>query len=244
MSTQISGRNPVIEALKANTPINKIFLAKGTTGSTREIKALAREKNIPLQEVEPEKINQLAENKAHQGVLAMMATREYIEIEDLVRGSKEREEPPLLVILDELEDPHNLGAIIRTVDAVGASGVIIPKRRSVSLTETVAKASAGAVEYVPVARVPNLVQTMEYLKQEGFWIVGADAEAEEIYWKSDLKGPLALVVGGEGKGIGRLVKEHCDFLIRLPMKGHINSLNASVSAALILYEVSRQRSME
>lgn len=244
MSDKISGRNPVIEALRAGSPINKIYLAKGTTGSIKEIQALAREKNILIQEVAPDKINAMAENKNHQGVLALVASREYIEIEELVKLTKDQEKAPLLVILDELEDPHNLGAIIRTADAVGAHGIIIPQRRSVGLTETVAKTSAGAIEYIPVAKVNNLVQTIDFLKEQGFWIAGADAQAKQTYWEADLKGPLAVVIGSEGKGIGRLVSEHCDFLIKLPMQGHINSLNASVSAALILYEVLRQRNLK
>ena len=235
MSDKISGRNPVIEALRANRPINKIFLARGTTGSVKEIQALAKENNIIIQEVDSEKINSLAENRNHQGVVALLAARDYIEFEQLIALSKTKGESPLLILLDELEDPHNLGAIIRTVDAVGAHGVIIPKRRSVGLTEAVAKTSAGAVEYVPVARVSNLVQAMEYLKEQGFWIAGADATADQTYWQADLKGPMAIVIGSEGKGIGRLVRENCDFLVKIPLLGNISSLNASVSAALILY---------
>lgn len=241
---QIIGRNPVIEALRAGRTLNKIVMAKGLTGSVKEIVALAREQKIPIQEVDRLSLEKIAEGQNHQGVVALAAAKEYVDLDYILDLAKSKGEHPLLVILDELEDPHNLGAILRTAEAAGVHGVVIPKRRAVGLTATVAKASAGALEYVSVARVTNLAQAMEELKAKGCWIVGAEGEAPEVYWQSNLKGPLAIVIGGEGKGLGRLIKEKCDFLVRLPMKGQIGSLNASVAASLLIYEVVRQREQE
>lgn len=242
MSEIIAGRNPVREALRAGRPINKIVVAKGTgAGPITEIVRLARENNIPVQMVERGNLDKLFQESPHQGVLAYVAPKQYVEVEDILQAAKDKGQDPFIVMLDEINDPHNLGAIIRTVDAVGAHGVIIPQRRSVPLTATVAKASAGAVEYVPVARVTNLDQTIRQLKDLGLWVVGADMEGQDIYWESKLTGPLVLVIGGEGKGIGRLLKERCDMLVRLPMAGNVGSLNASVAAALLVYEVIRQR---
>ncbi|MFZ3171066.1 MAG: 23S rRNA (guanosine(2251)-2'-O)-methyltransferase RlmB [Carboxydocellales bacterium] len=242
MSDKIFGRNPVLEALKGDRSINKLIIAKGTTGgSLSEIRAKALAKKIPIQEVERTNLDSLAEGANHQGVMALVAARDYVEVEDILAIAKQKGEDPLILLLDEIEDPHNLGAILRSADGAGAHGVIIPKRRSASLTETVAKASAGAVEYVPVARVSNIAQTIEVLKQQGIWIVGADALGDKVYWEQDMTGPLGIVVGSEGKGIGRLIKEKCDFLVGIPMKGKISSLNASVATSLILFEVLRQR---
>lgn len=242
MSEIIAGRNPVREALRAGRPINKIMVAKGTgAGPLSEIINLAREKNIPIQMVERTNLDKLNPGAPHQGVVAYAAAKEYVEVEDILEIARARGEDPFIVMLDEINDPHNLGAILRTVDAAGAHGVIIPQRRSVALTSTVAKASAGAVEYVPVARVTNLDQTIRQLKNQGIWVVGADMEGPQIHWKAKLTGPLLLVIGGEGKGIGRLIKERCDMLVRLPMAGRVGSLNASVAAALLVYEVVRQR---
>lgn len=242
MSDKIFGRNPVLEALKGDRSINKLIIAKGTTGgSLSEIRAKALAKKIPIQEVERTNLDSLAEGANHQGVMALVAARDYVEVEDILAIAKQKGEDPLILLLDEIEDPHNLGAILRSADGAGAHGVIIPKRRSASLTETVAKASAGAVEYVPVARVSNIAQTIEVLKQQGLWIVGADALGDKVYWEQDMTGPLGIVVGSEGKGIGRLIKEKCDFLVGIPMKGKISSLNASVATSLILFEVLRQR---
>lgn len=242
MSELIAGRNPVREALKAGRPINKIVMAKGPlTGPLGQIHRLARESNIPVQMVERAHIDKLNPGVPHQGVVAYAAAKEYLEVEDLLEIAQQKGEDPFIVLLDEITDPHNLGAIIRTVDAAGAHGVIIPQRRSVPLTSTVAKASAGALEYVPVARVNNLDQTIRQLKEAGLWVVGADMEGPEVYWEAKLEGPLLLVIGGEGKGIGRLIKERCDMLVRLPMAGRVGSLNASVAAALLVYEVVRQR---
>ncbi|MDA8212870.1 MAG: 23S rRNA (guanosine(2251)-2'-O)-methyltransferase RlmB [Clostridia bacterium] len=242
MSDKIFGRNPVLEALKGDRSINKLLIAKGATGgSLSEIRAKALAKRIPVQEVERPYLDNLAEGASHQGVVALGAARDYVEVEDILAIAGAKGEDPLVLLLDEVEDPRNLGSILRTADGAGAHGVIIPKRRSAGLTEAVAKASAGAVEYVPVARVSNIAQTIDNLKKQGLWIVGTDAQGDKVYWEQDLGGPLGIVVGSEGKGIGRLIKEKCDFLVRIPMKGKISSLNAGVATSLILYEVLRQR---
>lgn len=237
----IFGRNTVMEALKSNRTINKIWLAKGEQkGSVREIVALVKEKRITVQIVERSKLDKMFPHENHQGVAASVASADYVAWQDIVDAARQKGEDPLLVILDELEDPHNLGAILRSVDAVGAHGVIIPKRRAVPLTDGVAKASAGAIEHVPVARVSNLVQVIEELKKQGIWIAGADLHGEYMH-KQDLTGPLAIVVGSEGKGLGKLVRESCDYVVSIPMQGKINSLNASVATGVLLYEVYRQR---
>ncbi len=237
----IYGRNPVLEALRGERSIHKIWLAKGgQKGSAEEILVLARQKHIPVQMVERSRLDAMFPRQNHQGVAADVAAAEYADWREMLETARRRGEDPLLILLDELEDPHNLGAILRSADAAGAHGVIIPKRRAVPLTEGVAKASAGAVEYVPVARVSNMVQTMEALKREGLWIAGASMDGGEMY-RQDLTGPLAIVIGGEGHGLGRLVREHCDRLVSIPMRGKINSLNAAVAAGVLLYEVLRQR---
>ena len=242
MEDVIAGRNSVGEALKSGRPLNKLFIAKGERqGSLRELAGIAKDKGILVQEVEPQRLAQLAPGQRHQGVVAMASPVEYAEVEDILAAAEAKGEAPLLVVLDELEDPHNLGAVLRSVDAAGAHGVIIPKRRSCPLSTTVAKTSAGAVEYAPVARVSNLAQTLDKLKKAGIWVAGCDMDGTENYFEASLKGPLALVIGGEGRGLGRLVKEHCDFLVRIPMQGHVNSLNASVACSLVLYEAVRQR---
>jgi len=242
VSEIIAGRNPVREALRAGRPINKVVMAKGAgAGPLSEIIKLAKENNIPLQTVDRTYLDKLVTGSPHQGVVAYAAPKQYVEVEDILAAARAKGQDPFIVMLDEINDPHNLGAIIRTVDAAGAHGVIIPQRRSVALTPTVAKASAGAVEYVPVARVTNLDQTIRQLKELGLWVVGADMDGPEVYWKANLTGPLLLIIGGEGKGIGRIIKERCDMLVRLPMAGRVGSLNASVAAALLVYEVVRQR---
>lgn len=242
MSELIAGRNPVREALKAGRPINKVVMAKGPlNGPLGEIHRLSRERNIPVQMVERANLDKLNPCVPHQGVIAYAAAKEYVEVEDILEVARQKGEDPFIILLDEINDPHNLGAIIRTVDAAGAHGVIIPQRRSVPLTSTVAKASAGALEYVPVARVTNLDQTIRQLQEQGLWVVGADMDGSEVFWDSKLTGPLLLIIGGEGKGIGRLIKNRCDLLVRLPMAGRVGSLNASVAAALLVYEVVRQR---
>lgn len=236
------GRNSVMEALKSGRSINKLWIAKGDRqGSLREIGTLAKKQGIIMQEVDINRIKDLAGDMRHQGVLAFASPVEYQEWEDVLADVTERGEMPLFILLDELEDPHNLGAILRTCDASGAHCVLIPKRRACPLNATVAKTSAGAVEYVPVAQIGNIAQTIRSLKKAGFWVVGADMDGTENFYDANLTGPLLLVVGSEGKGMGRLTKELCDFLVRIPMHGRINSLNASVACSLLLYEAERQR---
>ncbi len=238
----VAGRNSVLEALKSGRPVNKVLVAKGDRqGSLREIVGQARARGLVVQEVEAAKLAEIAGGVRHQGVVAMVPPVAYAEVEDILAKARALGEPPFLVLLDELEDPHNLGAILRTADAAGVHGVLIPKRRSAPLSATVAKTSAGAVEYVPVARVGNVVQAIEALKKEGLWVVGADMEGDKPYYQADLKGPVLVVVGGEGRGLGRLAREACDFVVRIPMRGKISSLNASVACSLLLYEVYRQR---
>jgi 23S rRNA (guanosine2251-2'-O)-methyltransferase len=238
----IVGRNSVREALKGGRPINKILLARGERhGSVLEIVALARELGLIVQEVETAKLNTLAGELRHQGVVAYASPVAYVDVEDILTAAYDKNEPPFLVLLDELEDPHNVGAILRTADATGVHGVLLPQRRSCPLSATVAKTSAGAVEYVPVAKIGNMTQTIEKLKKQGLWVMGADAEGDCDYFDIDLTGPLVVIVGSEGKGMGRLVKEQCDYLVRIPMRGKITSLNASVACSLLLYEVMRQR---
>ena len=236
------GRNAVTEAPRAGRGINKILLADGDReGQVSEITALAKERGIILQFVERSKIESIAGGLRHQGVLAYVAPVAYAELEDILAKAEAAGEPPFLLLLDELEDPHNLGALLRTADATGVHGVLIPKRRSVPLTATVAKTSAGAVEYVPVARIGNISQTLKALKEKGFWVAGADMDGSQNYYEADLTGPLVLVVGSEGKGMGRLTKEQCDFIVKMPMVGKINSLNASVAGSILMYESMRQR---
>ena len=236
------GRNAVTEALKSGRGINKLWIASGDReGSVAEIAALAKERGIVVQYVERAKIEALAGGHRHQGVLAYVAPVPYAELEDILKAAEAKGEAPFLVLLDELEDPHNLGALLRTADATGVHGILIPKRRSVSLNATVAKTSAGAVEYVPVARIGNIAQTLKKLKEKGFWVAGADMDGEKAYYEADLTGPLVLVVGSEGKGMSRLTKDACDFIVRMPMVGRINSLNASVAGSILMYESMRQR---
>lgn len=241
MAELIAGRNTVIEALKAGRTVNKIILSKGTReGSVREIIGMAKERGIPYQELERHLLDKMTPER-HQGVIAEVAPFNYVEVSDILAKAQEKGEPPFLVILAELEDPHNFGAIIRTSESVGVHGIIIPRHRGVQVTAAVGKVSAGAVEYVPVARVTNLVRTVEELQKAGLWIAAADMDGNKDLWRTNLTGPLAVVIGGEGKGIPRLLKEKCDFLTRIPMKGQIGSLNASVAASILLFEVMRQR---
>ena len=236
------GRNAVTEALKAGRGINKLLLADGDKeGSISEIIALAKERGIIVQTVDRGKIEAVAGGLRHQGVLAYVSPVAYVEVEDILKAAEAKGEAPFLLLLDELEDPHNLGALLRTADATGVHGVLIPKRRCVPLTATVAKTSAGAIEYVPVARIGNIAQTIKKLKDKGFWVAGADMDGSQNYYEADLTGSLVLVVGSEGKGMGRLTKEQCDFIVRMPMVGRINSLNASVAGSILMYESMRQR---
>lgn len=239
---RIEGRNPVMEALKSDREIDKILVQQGERhGSIVKIIAFAKEKKIVVQEVARQKLDALSAIGNHQGIIAFAAMHQYVEIDEILSKAAKKEEPPFVIIAEEITDPHNLGSILRTANAAGAHGVIISKRRSVGLTAAVAKASAGAVEYVPVAKVTNLSRTIEQLKKQGIWIVGTDTQGEQYLYQADLKGPIGLVIGSEGKGMSRLVKEKCDFLIKIPMKGEIDSLNASVAGGVVMYEVLRQR---
>ena len=238
----IEGRNAVIEALRSGETIDKIYLAKGETDKTLgHIASRAREKGIVVVEADRRKLDGMSRTHAHQGVIALAAMREYVSVQSLLDAAAEKGEAPLLVVCDEISDPHNLGAILRTAECAGAHGVIIPKRRSAGLTAIVGKTSAGAVSYMPVARVSNLPATLEELKKKGVWVYGTAAEGTTSLYDADLKGPAAIVIGSEGSGMGRLVREKCDFLVSIPMKGHISSLNASAAAAILLYEAVRRR---
>lgn len=240
----IYGRNSVWELLQSGKPVNKIlFQSEGTGGRFQDIVSHARGQQIPFQFVDKAALDRLTEKAKHQGIVAYVAPREYAEVDDILALAQEKGEEPFILVCDEVEDPHNLGALIRTADAVGAHGVVIPKRRSVSLTATVAKTSAGAIEHVLVARVGNLVQTLKELKKAGCWVSGAEAGGQDVY-DSDLTGSRVLVIGSEGKGLSRLVRETCDEIISLPMKGKVNSLNASVAGSILLYEIHRQRSFK
>ncbi len=242
MDDNILGRNTVLEALKAGRPINRIFILNGANhGPVRDIVALAREKKILLQFVEKSRLDFLSEGQVHQGVIAQAAAKEYADWEQILENVRQQGEVPLFLLLDGVEDPHNLGAILRTADAVGVHCVIIPKHRAVPLTSGVARASAGAIEYVPVAQVTNIAQTIDKLKESGFWVVGTDMQVEHAHFELDLKGPLAVVMGGEGGGLGKLNKDKCDLLVKIPMYGKVNSLNVSVAASVVLYEIVRQR---
>lgn len=241
--SDIVGRQVVLEALRSGQEINKLLVAKGPRqGSIREILALAKEQGIVVQEVERTVLDKLSEGANHQGVLAQIAGISYVELDDLLAKGRDGDWAPFLVLLDGIQDPHNLGSIMRSGEAMGVDGVIIPKRRAVPVTQTVMKASAGAANYVPVCRVGNLATTIDTLKKAGYWIVGADMEGSTCFTQ-DLTGPIALVIGSEGAGLSRLVKDKCDFLSSVPMRGAINSLNASVAAALLMFEVVRQRSV-
>ena len=238
----IEGRNAVIEALRSGETIDKIYLAKGETDKTLgHIASRAREKGIVVVEADRRKLDGMSRTHAHQGVIALAAMREYVSVQSLLDAAAEKGEAPLLVVCDEISDPHNLGAILRTAECAGAHGLIIPKRRSAGLTAIVGKTSAGAVSYLPVARVANLTSVLKDLKKQGVWIFGTAAGASTDLYSADLKGPAAIVIGSEGDGMSRLVAENCDFLVSIPMKGHISSLNASAAAAILLYEAVRQR---
>ncbi len=238
----LEGRNAVTEALKAGRVLDKVYIASGETDSTlNHIASMAKAAGAVVSYADRRKLNAMSPTGAHQGVIAMAAAHTYSTIDDMLETARERGEAPLLVLCDELTDPHNLGAILRTAECAGAHGVIIPKRRSVGLTAVVAKASAGAIEYMKVARVSNLTQAIQTLQKQGVWIYGTAAGGETPLYKADLRGPAAIVIGSEGDGMGRLVAEHCDFKVSIPMRGNISSLNASAAAAILLYEAVRQR---
>ena len=237
----IEGRNAVIEAFRSGKPIDKVFILDGCQdGPMVTIRREAKKKDVMIKYVTKERLDQMSETGKHQGVIAYAAAYEYAEVSDILEKAKEKGEDPFIFILDNIEDPHNLGAIIRTANLAGAHGVIIPKNRAVGLTATVAKASAGALNYTPVAKVTNLSQTIEELKKEGLWFVCADMDGEIMY-RQNLTGPIGLVIGNEGEGVGRLVKSKCDLVARIPMQGDIDSLNASVAAGVLAYEIVRQR---
>ena len=236
------GRNGGTEAIRAGVSIDKIYLLKGEGDSALgHIASAAREQGVVVVNTDRRKLDAMSRTHAHQGVIALAAVRAYASVDDILAAATAKNEPPLIVVCDELSDPHNLGAVIRTADAAGAHGVIIPKRRSAGLTAVVGKTSAGAVAHVPVARVPNLPALLRELKEAGVWVFGAAAEGTASLYHADLKGPAAIVIGSEGDGMGRLVRENCDFIVSIPMRGKINSLNASAAAAVLLYEAVRQR---
>jgi len=236
----VAGRNAVMELLKSGKDINKIFYEKGERhGSINEILARARENKVVLVEVDKSKLDNMAEN--HQGVVAIVPPFDYCEVEDILDLAKERDEDPFVLVLEGIEDPHNLGAIIRTAETAGVHGVIIPKRRCVAVNSTVSKVSAGATSYMKIARVNNINDTIRKLKENGLWVIGTDGAADTLYYNQDLRGPLAIIIGSEGFGMSKLVRENSDILIKIPMKGQITSLNASVSAGIVIYEALRQR---
>lgn len=239
--SKIEGRNAVIEALRSEKPVDKLYILDGCQdGPVMTIKRLAKNKDIYVKYVSKERLDQMSDTGHHQGVIAMAAAYEYAQVETILENARKKGEAPFVFLLDNIEDPHNLGAIIRTANLAGAHGVIIPKNRAVGLTATVARTSAGALNYTPVARVTNLSKTIEELKKEGLWFVCADMGGESMY-KLNLTGPIGLVIGNEGEGVSRLVKEKCDFIASIPMKGDIDSLNASVAAGILAYEIVRQR---
>lgn len=241
-SDQVEGRNSVIELLESGRDINKIFIAKGEKhGSINKIIALAKEKKVIINEVERGKLNQMSQTENHQGVIAIVPPFDYCEVEDILDLAKLRAEKPFILILDGIEDPHNLGSIIRTAETAGVHGIIIPKRRAAGVNSTVNKVSAGAVEHMKIARVNNITETIRSLKEQDVWVCGTDMNTDTYYYNQDFDMPIAIVIGSEGFGMGRLVKENCDFLVKIPMKGKITSLNASVSAGIIMYEVVKQR---
>lgn len=239
---QVEGRNSVLELLESEKDINKIFVARGEKqGSINKIIGRAKGKGIVLVEVDKSKLDEMSQTGNHQGVIAIVPPFEYCDLEDILEEAKSRNEEPFVLILDGIEDPHNLGAIIRTAETAGVHGVIIPKRRAASVNSTVNKVSAGAVEHMRIARVNNINDTIQFLKDNGLWIIGTDAKAENYYYEQDLTGAIALVIGSEGFGMNRLVSENCDILVKIPMKGKITSLNASVSAGIVTYEIVKQR---
>lgn len=241
MDDIVFGRNPVAEAVRSGRSIERILVKSGRLeGSIIPVIKRAKSEGVPVQEADRRKLDEVCGGENHQGIVAYVSAYDYVSVGDILKNARDKNEAPFVIICDKITDPHNLGAIIRTADCVGAHGVIIPKRNSAGLNSVSAKTAAGALEYVPVARVTNIAQTIEALKKEGLWICAADMDGEEMY-KTDLKGALGIVIGSEGSGISRLVKERCDFVASIPMKGSINSLNASVAAAVMMYEALRQR---
>ena len=241
-SDQIEGRNAVLELLESGKDINKIFVEKGEKhGSINKILAKAKERKVIIVEKDKKQMKEMAQVENYQGVIAIVPPFEYCEIEDILEEAKNRNEEPFILILDEIEDPHNLGAIIRTAETAGVHGIVIPKRRAASVNSTVNKVSAGATEHMKIARVNNITETIKFLKKNDVWICGTDMNTKQYYYQENYKIPIAIVIGSEGFGISRLVKENCDFMVKIPMKGKITSLNASVSAGIIIYEAVKQR---
>ena len=241
----VAGRNAVFETLTSGRPVNKIYIKAGLQGgSLGKIVAEAQKSTVLIEYVQPEKLDRLAPGIRHQGIVALASPVTFSSLEDVLKRAAARNETPFLLLLDELQDPQNVGALIRSADAAGVHGVLLPRRRSCPLNMVVAKISAGAVNYVPVVQIGNIVQTLRSLKEQGFWVIGADMDGESLYFDADLDRPLVLVIGAEGKGLGRLVKENCDMLVRIPMQGGVNSLNASAAGAILMYEVVRQRMQE
>ena len=239
---QVEGRNSVLELLESGKDINKIFVARGEKqGSINKIIGKAKDSKVVLVETDKRKLDEMSQTGNHQGVIAIVPPFEYCDVDDILNVAKEKNEDPFVIILDGIEDPHNLGAIIRTAETAGAHGVIIPKRRAVGVNSTVNKSSAGAVEYMKVARVNNITETMNYLKEKGLWIIGTDMDTDKYYYNQNMTGPIAIVIGSEGFGMSRLVKENCDILVKIPMNGKITSLNASVSAGIVMYEIVKQK---
>lgn len=239
---QVEGRNSVLELLDSNRDINKIFVEKGEKhGSINKILAKAKDRKIVIVEVDRQKLNQMAQTDNHQGVIAIVPPFNYCRVQDILDEAYNKNEKPFILILDGIEDPHNLGAIIRTAETAGVHGIIIPKRRACSVNSTVYKVSSGAVEHMKIARVNNINEEIKYLKENDIWIYGTDVEAKKYYYEENLTGAIAIVIGNEGQGMSRLVKENCDVLLKIPMKGNISSLNASVSAGIVTYEAVRQR---
>lgn len=239
---QVEGRNSVIELLESGRDVNKIFITEGERhGSINKIISMAKERKIIITEISKTKMNQMAQTENNQGVIAIVPPFDYCEVEDILEEAKKRNEKPFILILDGIEDPHNLGSIIRTAETAGVHGIVIPKRRSASVNATVNKVSAGAVEHMKIARVNNINDTIKFLKENNIWIYGTDMQTDKYYYNEDFRGAVAIVIGSEGFGMNRLVKENCDFLIKIPMKGKITSLNASVSAGIVMYEAVKQR---
>jgi len=240
---QIEGRNSVLELLESGKDINKIYVTKGEKhGSINKIIAIAKEKKVIIVEKDKRQMDEMAQNENYQGVIAIVPPFEYCEVEDILQYAEEKGESPFVLILDGIEDTHNLGAIIRTAETAGVHGIIIPKRRAASVNSTVSKVSCGAVEYMKIARVNNITDSINKLKEAGLWICGTAIDGEKYYFDQDLKGPLGIIIGNEGKGMSELVKKNCDFLVKIPMKGKVTSLNASVSTGIIIYEALKQRS--
>mgnify|MGYP005782387959 CR=1 FL=1 len=242
---QVEGRNAVLELLESDKDINKIYVQNGEMhGSIHKILAIAKEKKVVVVRVDKAKLNEMSQTNNHQGVIAIVPPYEYYEVDDLLEEAKNKKEDPFLLILDGIEDVHNLGSIIRTAETAGVHGIIIPKRRAALVNSTVKKTSAGAAEYVKIARVNNINETIRYLKEQGIWICGTDMDTQNYYYEQDLTGPIAIVIGSEGSGMSRLVKDNCDFIVKIPMKGKISSLNASVSAGIVIYEAVKQKQIK